>query len=341
MFRRIEKYTYQLVNYALVLQGTALLILIGIEVFFRYVVGSALSWPEEVAGIFFVWFTLLGVAAVVREDDHIAFDFLVKHTSPGVGRIIRLFCMLMVLAYTFVLIYHGYSYASAFSFETTPAARINLLWLTLSLPISGLLIGLFSVLKIVGIFKTGGKERIMSMGVLALILFAVFFAFLILGVPIGFALGLAGIIGLIFMDQPFMMFSQTLITGIDNFALLSIPFFVLLGVVMERAEISRSLVDLADELVGFIRGGMAIVTVLASMFFATVSGSGPATVAAIGSITIPDMTARGYSRRFAVGVASSAGASGSDHPPSIPFIIYGVRPENRSPSCSWEGWAPE
>ena len=103
----------------------------------------------------------------------------------------------------------------------------------------------------------------MSMGVLALILFAVFFAFLIVGVPIGFALGLAGIIGLIFMDQPFMMFSQTLITGIDNFALLSIPFFVLLGVVMERAEISRSLVDLADELVGFIRGGMAIVTVLA------------------------------------------------------------------------------
>jgi tripartite ATP-independent transporter DctM subunit len=164
----------------------------------------------------------------------------------------------------------------------------------------------------------------MSMGVLALILFAVFFAFLIVGVPIGFALGLAGIIGLIFMDQPFMMFSQTLITGIDNFALLSIPFFVLLGVVMERAEISRSLVDLADELVGFIRGGMAIVTVLASMFFATVSGSGPATVAAIGSITIPDMTKRGYSRRFAVGVASSAGALGPIIPPSIPFIIYGV-----------------
>jgi TRAP-type C4-dicarboxylate transport system permease small subunit len=158
LFRRIEKYIYQLVNYALVLQGTALLVLIGIEVFFRYAVGSALSWPEEVAGIFFVWFTLLGVAAVVREEDHIAFDFLVKHTSPGVGKIIRVFCMLMVQAYTFVLIYHGYSYASAFSFETTPAARINLLWLTLALPVSGLLIVLFSVLKIVGIFKPAERS---------------------------------------------------------------------------------------------------------------------------------------------------------------------------------------
>ncbi|MCX5906311.1 MAG: TRAP transporter large permease subunit, partial [Deltaproteobacteria bacterium] len=148
----------------------------------------------------------------------------------------------------------------------------------------------------------------MSMGLIALILFAGFIFLIILGVPIGFSLGMSGIIGLLFIDQPFMMFSQTLITGIDNFALLAIPFFVLLGAVMEKAEISRSLVDLADELIGFLRGGMAIVTVLASMLFATVSGSGPATVAAIGSITIPEMTKRGYSQRFAVGIASAAGA---------------------------------
>ena len=167
----------------------------------------------------------------------------------------------------------------------------------------------------------------MGMGLAALILFFVFIAFIILGLPIGFALGVSGIVGLVFINQPFMMFSQTLITGIDNFALLSIPFFVLLGVVMEKAEISRSLVDLADELIGFIRGGMAMVTVLASMLFATVSGSGPATVAAIGSITIPEMTKRGYSQRFAVGVASSAGALGPIIPPSIPFIIYGVTTE--------------
>ena len=164
----------------------------------------------------------------------------------------------------------------------------------------------------------------MSMGFIGLILFSAFIALIILGVPIGFSLGISGIIGLVFMDQPYMMFSQTLITGIDNFALLSIPFFVLLGMVMEKSEISKSLVNLADELLGFLSGGMAIVTVLASMLFATVSGSGPATVAAIGSITMPEMVKRGYSPRFAVGVASSAGALGPIIPPSIPFIIYGV-----------------
>jgi C4-dicarboxylate transporter DctM subunit len=165
------------------------------------------------------------------------------------------------------------------------------------------------------------------MGLAAIVLFAVFIALIVLGVPIGFSLGISGILGLLLMDQSFMMFPQTLITGIDNFALLAIPFFVLLGVVMERSEISKSLVDLADELLGFLRGGLAIGTVLASMLFATVSGSGPATVAAIGSITIPEMTKKGYSKRFSVGVASAAGALGPIIPPSIPFIIYGVATE--------------
>jgi C4-dicarboxylate transporter DctM subunit len=167
----------------------------------------------------------------------------------------------------------------------------------------------------------------MSMGLVSILLFAVFIALIVLGVPIGFSLGMSGILGLVFMDQSFMMFPQTLITGIDNFALLAIPFFILLGVVMEKSEISKSLVDLADELLGFLRGGLAIGTVLASMLFATVSGSGPATVAAIGSITIPEMTRRGYSKRFSVGVTSAAGALGPIIPPSIPFIIYGVATE--------------
>jgi TRAP-type C4-dicarboxylate transport system permease small subunit len=157
-FRQVEKYIYKLVNYALVLQGIALLVSITLAVFFRYVVGHALSWPEEVAGIFFVWFTLFGVAAVLREDGHIEFDFIVKHTPPLVGKIIKLFCMLVILFYAFLLIYHGYSYARMFSFESTPAARINLLWLTLSLPISGLLITIFSLLKIAEIFRPAGRS---------------------------------------------------------------------------------------------------------------------------------------------------------------------------------------
>ena len=160
--------------------------------------------------------------------------------------------------------------------------------------------------------------------VLALTLFGIFLGLLAWGLPIGFALGLSGIAGLIFIDKPFIMFSQNLIAGIENFSYLAIPFFVLLGVVMEKANISRSLVDCANEFVGFIRGGMAIVAIVASAIFAAISGSGPATVAAIGSITYPEMVKQGYSKRFAVGVVSAAGCLGPIIPPSISFIIYGV-----------------
>ncbi|MCX5906312.1 MAG: TRAP transporter small permease [Deltaproteobacteria bacterium] len=158
MIRQIENYLLKVISFILVLQGLGLVVLIGLEVFFRYVVGSALSWPEEVAGIVFVWFTLLGIALVMREDEHIAFDYLMKHSPPVVGKIIMAFSLLVIQIYALTMIYYGYSYARTFSFETTPAARINLLWLNLSLPVSGLLIIIYSLLKVVELFKSPGRK---------------------------------------------------------------------------------------------------------------------------------------------------------------------------------------
>ena len=158
MIRQIEKYLLRVITFVLVLQGLGLVVLIGLEVLFRYVIRNALSWPEEVAGIVFVWFTLLGVALVMRDDEHIAFDFLTRHTPRFVSKIIMLFSMLMIQVYALFMIYQGYSYARMFSFETTPAARINLLWLNLSLPVSGLLILIYSLFKTVELFKPRGKK---------------------------------------------------------------------------------------------------------------------------------------------------------------------------------------
>jgi len=164
----------------------------------------------------------------------------------------------------------------------------------------------------------------MTTAVLALLLLALFIFLIILGVPSGFSLGISGFIGLIAADQNLMMFAQTFLSGIGNFAYLAIPLFVLLGVVMEKTEISRSLVAFADELVGYLTGGLAMGTIVASAIFAAISGSGPATVAAIGTIAIPEMVRKGYSKRFAVAVAATGGILGPIIPPSIPFIIYGV-----------------
>ncbi len=158
----------------------------------------------------------------------------------------------------------------------------------------------------------------------ALIMLILFILLIVLEVPIGFSLGISSIIGLILIEESFLMFPQNLVSGINNFALMAIPFFILLGNLLEKTGMAKTLVDLANELIGFIPGGLAAVTVISSMLFATGSGSGPATVAAIGSITIPAMEKNGYSKRFAMGIAAAAGALGPIIPPSIPLIIYGV-----------------
>jgi C4-dicarboxylate transporter, DctM subunit len=164
----------------------------------------------------------------------------------------------------------------------------------------------------------------MSTALIALFLFVLFVLLIILGIPIGFSLGISGFIGLLATDQNLMMFAQTFLSGIMNFAYLAIPFFVLLGIVMERAKISQSLVAFADELVGYMTGGLAMGTIVACAIFAAISGSGPATVAAIGTVAIPEMVIKGYSKRFAAAVTAAGGILGPIIPPSIPFIIYGV-----------------
>ena len=158
MVQRIEHYLSKGILFILVLQGVGLVALIGIEVLFRYVIGRALSWPEEVAGIVFVWFTLCGVAVVMQEDAHISFDFLTSRLPAPLAKAVSLFSYLIVVGYALIMVYVGYGYARMFSFETTPAANINLLWLTLALPVSGGLICLYGLLKIVELFTPFNEE---------------------------------------------------------------------------------------------------------------------------------------------------------------------------------------
>ncbi len=153
MLQRIEYYFSRALVFLLVVQGAALVVLIGIEVLYRYVLHSALSWPEEVAGIVFVWFTLLGVAVGLREESHISFDLVTKRSPPLLRKAILVFAHLTAIVYAGFMIRYGWSYAWMFSFETTPAAEINTLWLNLSLPVSGVLIALFALLKIIHVVQ--------------------------------------------------------------------------------------------------------------------------------------------------------------------------------------------
>ncbi|WP_394140047.1 TRAP transporter large permease [Cytobacillus oceanisediminis] len=151
----------------------------------------------------------------------------------------------------------------------------------------------------------------------------VFFFFI--GVPIAMALGLssalvAGIGGL----APLQLVPQQMFNAINSFPLMAIPFFILAGYLMQTGGISQRLVNFASSLVGHITGGLAMVVIITSMFFAAISGSGAATTAAIGSILIPAMIAKGYHVNFASANQAVSGALGVVIPPSIPLILYGI-----------------
>lgn len=150
---------------------------------------------------------------------------------------------------------------------------------------------------------------------------------LLIRVPLAFALGLSTIAALLISDIDLLVFAQRMVSGTQSFSLLAIPFFILAGDLMTAGGISRRLVGLADVLVRHFTGGLGMVTVLAAAFFAALSGSAPATTAAIGSIMIPEMEKRGYSKAFAVALAVAGGIIGPMVPPSIPMVVWGVMSE--------------
>lgn len=157
------------------------------------------------------------------------------------------------------------------------------------------------------------------------VLFGSFVLFLIFNMAIGIALGIASLFALgVGGSSNLTYLAQSMVTAVDNFPLMAIPFFVLAGDLMGKGGISKRLLGLSDMMFGRFTGGLATVSVVTCMFFAAISGSGPATVAAIGGIMIPAMIAEGYSRGFATGIVAAAGSIGIIIPPSIPMVTYGV-----------------
>ena len=159
---------------------------------------------------------------------------------------------------------------------------------------------------------------------MGVILGAVFAILLILSVPIPFALCASTLSALFVKDFDFVVFAQRMVVGSDSFSLLAVPLFILAGELMQRGGLSARLINFANALIGHIRGGLSAVTVVSATFFAAISGSAPATTAAIGSIMISEMEKKGYSRDFGAGLAAAAGPIGQIIPPSIPMVIWGV-----------------
>lgn len=156
------------------------------------------------------------------------------------------------------------------------------------------------------------------------ILSAGFGGLVALGVPFAFAIGLVVLACLLLADIDLILLSQSFVAGTQSFSLLAIPFFMLAGELMTAGGLSERLVRVADVFVRHLTGGLGHVTVVAALIFATISGSAPATTAAIGAIMIPVMVERGYQKGFAVALVVCAGVLAPLIPPSIAFVIWGV-----------------
>ncbi|TVQ55929.1 MAG: TRAP transporter large permease [Rhodobacteraceae bacterium] len=162
-----------------------------------------------------------------------------------------------------------------------------------------------------------------------MIILAVFLAMLamiMLNVPIAVALALAGVLGLVATEgwSSLVSIALDMYSGATSFSLIAIPMFVLAGAIMNAGGITRRLIEFVTALIGFVRGGLAMVNVGVSLFFAEISGSAVADVAAMGSVIIPEMKKRGYSAPFSAAITSSSASLAIIIPPSIPMILYGV-----------------
>ena len=156
------------------------------------------------------------------------------------------------------------------------------------------------------------------------VLFVSFIGLLLLGAPITLSLGAAAMGGMLVSGKPLEGLVEIAYTSVNSFPIMALPAFILSGALMESAGISKRLVAVAEALAGPFTGGMAASTVLSCLFFGAISGSGPATTAAVGMLMIPAMVRHGYDRGYSGAITSSSGGLGVVIPPSIPMVIYGV-----------------
>lgn len=176
---------------------------------------------------------------------------------------------------------------------------------------------------------------------MTLLIFVLMFVLLFMGVPIGSAIGIpVAILVALTKCTSFEFIAQLLYTKMADFTMLSLPFFLLAGDIMDCGGLSKRLVRIADSLIGNVTGALGIVTVVACMFFGAVSGSAPATVAAIGTIMIPQMVREGYDKGYAVGLVCVAGGLGIIVPPSFPMVLYGVTNDVSIGDMFLAGWGP-
>lgn len=300
-------------------------------------------WTEEAARYIFIWVSYLAIPLAIRQRTNIRVDIIYARLSPrlqGISWVVVDLCLCTLSAFICMEGITHIRMQMAMP-QTTAAMQIPYFIPYLILPIGFGLMTFRAMQDLCSqMWACSWQDTLLGVACTLLffspvimfddlnaiaLLFGYFIALLLIGVPIAFSLGISALMTVVGAGTlPVDYVAIVAFTSIDNFPIMAIPFFIAAGIFMGAGGLSNRLLVLADELVGGLSGGIALGSIATCMFFAAISGSGPATVAAIGSLTIPAMTARGYDKLFSAAVVASAGAIGVMIPPSNPFVVYGV-----------------
>lgn len=327
----------------------SIIFFITFQTLYRYVIthlastAGAAVWTEELSRYIFIWISYLALPVAIKKRSSIRIDILYDKLPPRWQNASWVVVDLCFLILTLVIVKTGFAQIERLIRypQMTTAMGIPYLLPYLILPVGfglmslRLLESLWGQIKLCGLRDSLFALAFLGVAVSPIYIFdyieplpALFGYFVLacaVGVPIAISLGLATLATIICADTlPIEYMAQTAFTAIDSFPIMAIPFFIAAGVFMGAGGLSHRLLRLADEMLGGLYGGMALTTVATCMFFGAISGSGPATVAAIGSLTIPAMIERGYDKLFSAAIVAAAGAIGVMIPPSNPFVVYGV-----------------
>ena len=313
----------------LVCMFAVMVIVIFVQVIMRFVFNNSLSWSEALARLLFVWLTWLGVSIGAREGEHIKITAITEKLPRKAAQIVNIISEIAVIGICAVTIRYGVQLCDMlWGLKAEDAAlHISQVWGYAAVPVG---CGLQIFRSIVSIVQSARKLRtnLPMYGrhqLEILVLFATLFLLIVIGVPVGFAIGGATIIALYYCtDLDMVITAQYCYSGVNSFTILSIPFFMLAGSIMSTGGIAKRIVAFAKSLIGAVTGGLGAVAVLASCFFGAISGSGMATTSAIGGMLIPEMRKEGYDVPYSTTLICFAGTVGPIIPPSISFIMYGV-----------------
>lgn len=322
--------------------------LLTVQVAYRYVVikmgiSASISWVEELARFLFIWISYLAVPVAVKNDTMVKIDVVYGMLPEPCKKINHLVVDILIAILAAVLYYEGTGMITQQMIYPTYTAGLKIPYMIpyLILPIGFGLTLIRVIQSLIRHMKGNNLFHLVSAAVVvavvflpvilgvqfpvALWIFGYFFVFLLLSVPIAFSLGLASVMTILGTNVLPMAYTANIsFNGINSVPIMAIPFFIVAGNLMGAGGLSRRLLSVADEVLGRFSGGLALATIATCVVFAAMSGSGPATVAAIGGLTIPAMIERGYDKKFAAAIVACAGAIGVLIPPSNPFVIYAI-----------------